>query len=233
MLDSLQSYCELGFSCHLLKSNSKRPVGSRWQKKKKQTFTELKRAYRAGQNIGVRLGQPSEFEDGSFLIAIDVDVKTGSEGDYKKAVLKVCDFLGVNYESLCDFPIVESGRGGGSMHVYFRSKTIPKTKNIARSDKKISVHMPSVRPNQTEKKLISEGALATDDRIRSAWEVDLMSTGRQAVLPPSIHPDSGNPYRGNGSFAAMLSFDDIPLLKLDDTAKPLKPKKTQKTKVEF
>ncbi|WP_434620349.1 VapE domain-containing protein [Tabrizicola sp. M-4] len=27
------------------------------------------------------------------------------------------------------------------------------------------------------------------------WEIELFGTGKQAVLPPSIHPDTGNPYR--------------------------------------
>jgi hypothetical protein len=27
------------------------------------------------------------------------------------------------------------------------------------------------------------------------WEVELFGTGKQAVLPPSIHPDTGKPYR--------------------------------------
>ena len=36
-------------------------------------------------------------------------------------------------------------------------------------------------------------------RLRAAWEISLLSEGRQVVLPGSIHPDTGRLYKmGSG-----------------------------------
>jgi len=36
---------------------------------------------------------------------------------------------------------------------------------------------------------------ATDDGARLAWLIELLSTGKNVVMPPSIHPDTGHPYK--------------------------------------
>jgi hypothetical protein len=68
-----------------------------------------------------------------------------------------------------ELPTVISGSGAGR-HFYFFSPTPLRSEKLARSNERLS-----------------DG--------RRAWEIELFGTSKQAVLPPSIHPDTGQPYR--------------------------------------
>jgi len=43
-------------------------------------------------------------------------------------------------------------------------------------------------------------------------EIDILSDGRQTVLPPSIHPDTNKPYEWLGTCLLDLDVDDLPIL---------------------
>lgn len=50
-------------------------------------------------------------------------------------------------------------------------------------------------------------------KVGTGWEVDLKSTGANLVLPPSIHPDTGNPYTWDVALDLdLLEFGDFPML---------------------
>lgn len=54
-----------------------------------------------------------------------------------------------------------------------------------------------------------------------AWEIELLYSGKQVVAPPSLHPDSGQPYVWlNGGTASIA---DIPPAVLEAALQPLKP----------
>ena len=164
MLKEARRLHALGFAIHWLKPRSKAPVESGWTTGPRKTWEQLKKAYRPGYNVGVRLGEPSKI-NGAYLACIDVDIKK-PEG--LKPAVKELALLTKGFE----FPEVRSGSGGGSRHLYCITKKPFKMITVAK---------------------------------HPTWEICIYSTGRQMVLPPSIHP-SGKPY-------VWKHEDDLPLFK--------------------
>ena len=80
-----------------------------------------------------------------------------------------------------------SGSGSGSFHLYIVTDKPYRSKKIAYS---------------------AEFVTGKDGKKHRAWEIELFGTGKQVVLPPSIHP-SGNPYR----FEREFDFDALPKVK--------------------
>ena len=199
---------DLGFALLWLHPKSKRPIRNGWTSGPRQKWDELKTAYRPGMNMGVRLGEPSFIDDG-YLAVLDVDVKSTESRHKAEAQTAVQTILGEK-GGLCAF--VESGRGGGSGHFYFRTTTPFKTWNPDKSLEMVKVHMPSKRPSKLELAQLSKVEIESGMRLSRAWEISLYSSGRQVVLPPSVHPDSGKEYRWVN---LLESIDDIPLLPID------------------
>lgn len=195
----------LGFAVHWLRAKSKVPYFGGWTKGGRATLSELKQTYKKGMNYGVRLGHASEI-DGTFLAVIDVDVKSDKPHHRKeaeKALFKV-------FPEVKGTPFIHSGRGNGSAHYYVRLKH-PVSGDECRADSKelVRVLMPSVPPSTAEEEQLSFDALAAGWRLRKAWEISLLSEGRQCVLAGSIHPDTGQPYVwGRG----VAMGQDIPLI---------------------
>jgi hypothetical protein len=90
---------------------------------------------------------------------------------------------------------VVSGRGHGSCHLYGVTKEPLGYLTLAQSRFETRVSMPSVKASRREQEILTAEDLAAGIRLRPAWEISLMSHGRQMVLPPSIHPDSGKRYQ--------------------------------------
>lgn len=157
----------LGFAVLLLHPKSKRPKGNRWTSGPRTPWEDLKKSYRAGDNIGVRLGEPSKLGE-SYLTCIDVDIK---EPIFKEAALTALKKL-IGNESC---PEVRSGSGNGSRHLYCRTTRPFKMLTIEKHE---------------------------------GWEICVYSSGRQMVLPPSIHP-SGKPYKW---VRPVKGVKDFPLL---------------------
>lgn len=169
---------EAGAALHWLKPNSKAPVEEDWSTAKVYDLTALKARYREGQNIGIRLGQYSKTSAG-FIHVIDVDIRDPGQADDAWAMFR--KILAIGPEKL---PVVVSGSGGESRHVYILTEKPLKSRKIAKSDGFSMVFDPKL--GREVKKF--------------DWEIDFFGTGKQVVVPPSLHPDTGLPYRWEREF---------------------------------
>lgn len=183
---------KLGFAIHWLRPKSKVPVESKWTTGPRKSWEYLKSTFKEGYNVGVRTGEASKINNG-FLAVVDVDVKSEDKrhrGEALKAARKIIQSLGSEF-----IPTVLSGRGGGSRHIYYLTREPFKTATPFRSDTLVKVSMPSKKPSKKELEQLTKKEIANGVRLSPAWEVSLYSAGRQVVLPPSIHPDSGKTYK--------------------------------------
>lgn len=202
----------LGFAIHLLKPKSKVPVKPGWSGDSKDSIAQLLRELKPSNNIGTKLGKPSvistPFGDEGYLAVIDVDVKGTSEKHKRTAEAKVEEiFPGL----LATAPITHSGRGNGSMHIWCLVDSPLDSKKITSSNEIIEVMMPSTKASKADIEKLGKKKTDAGWRLRAAWEIDFMCAGRQVVLPPSIHPDSGLKYRWHRAIHDVtdLSFVDI------------------------
>ncbi len=175
-----------GFALHWLHPKSKRPIGNDWAAKPVSTLEQLKRDYRDGNNIGVRLGKWSVVAD-LFLHIIDFDVRNPATRDEALARLKeIFPEIDVN-----TFPTVISGSGGASRHFYFLTDKHFSPRKFAHSTGFQMVH-DEVKDREVKK---------------WDWELHLLGTGSQAAIPPSIHPDTSLPY----TWQRQFDFDMLEL----------------------
>lgn len=190
-----------GFAIIWLHPKSKRPIESGWTTGPRASWDYLNKTYKEGCNIGVRLGTPSKLGD-YFLAVIDVDVKSTEERHKKEAIAAARRLLGEDV--VC--PTVLSGRGNGSRHYYCKTQVPFKTFNPAQSEEIIKVLIPSKKPSKKEIAELTEKEIADGVRLSHAWEISLYSDGRQVVLPPSIHPDTGREYEWGRAFVSGFSL---------------------------
>lgn len=189
MIDEIKRLHAKGFSLLWLQPRSKKPIEIGWTKGPRQKINDLITKYQKGMNLGVRLGSTSVVS-GYYLGAIDCDVKS-TEKKHLKEMEAELTRMGLPADS----PTVISGRGNGSRHHYVVSKVALRPKKWAQSKEVVPVHMPSATPSTKEKETLSPKDIKSGMRLRAAWEISIMGEGQQAVLPPSIHPDSGKPYQ--------------------------------------
>lgn len=179
----------LGFAIHWLHPQSKIPLESGWGSGPRKPWKDLLATHHDSYNIGVRLGTPSKIGD-NYLAVIDVDVKSLDPKHRKEALDAAKKLIGSH-----DCPTVLSGRGGGSRHYYCVTGKPFKTFNPAVSKEMVKYLSPSkTKISQREREQLSEKEIKEGYRLSHAWEISLYSDGRQVVLPPSIHPDSGKSY---------------------------------------
>lgn len=190
---SAKKFYDLGFSILWLHRESKRPIETGWTKGARKPWDYYAQTYLDGFNVGVRLGAPSRV-GGKYLAVIDCDVKS-TDPRHEKEMLKALDLFLVGQPQGA---VVMSGRGNGSRHVYVRTEAPLEPFLAARSPESVHVLMPSARPSKFERTELSPALLDAGTRIRKAWEISVMGTGQQTVLPPSVHPDSKKPYRWAG-----------------------------------
>lgn len=158
-LSELKALHVKGLALIYLHPRDKRPLENGWTSGPRKTWRELKRDFNPDYNVGVRLGEASKVE-GGYLCCIDVDVKDPA---YKEIALKkLKEIIGDD-----TYPLVLSGSGNGSRHVYAASRKPFKMVEI--------------------------------EKHKGKWEICAYSTGRQMVLPPSIHP-SGKAYKWRADF---------------------------------
>jgi len=162
--------------------------------------------YKKGSNVGVRLGKVSKV-DGGFLAVIDCDSKSNDAEHQKELKDKVEELFPGLFQKA---PLVESGRGNGSCHLYVKTNAPATTKRLSQSPKSVRVHMPSSPPSRRELKELSKKEIELGWRIRPAWEISLMGEGSQVVLPPSIHPDSKKAY----TWKRSVLETEIPLIEV-------------------
>jgi hypothetical protein len=168
---------EMGFAVHYLRPQTKIPVRAAWSDAPVMTALELNKAYRAGYNVGFRAGKWSVV-GGYEIVVLDVDVKGGGkDADQAYAVVERLTGGHVDYT-------VRSGSGYG-LHAYYRAPigTAP-----AKSTTTVA---------QATSWVADGGRLRRDSAAagyKPAWTIELLSTGKNVVAPPSVHPDTGNRY---------------------------------------
>ncbi len=162
----------VGIALHRLHPKSKRPVGDLWSTAPRLDFEQFEAVVRDGDNVGVRLGEWSHTEAG-YLHLIDLDIRDPALRAEAWATLTDL------WADVREYPSVVSGSGGESRHFYFFADTAWASRKIAHS-KTFSTVWDASRKKDVKK---------------WDWEIELFGTGKQAVLPPSIHPDTGLPYR--------------------------------------
>lgn len=199
---------KLGFAIHWLHPRSKRPIESGWTSGPRKEWKYLAETYVAGLNVGVRLGEASRIA-GNYLTVVDVDVKS-KDREHRRQALAAAKRLLVRAGLETDLPpTVLSGRGGGSRHIYCLSPKTFKTWNPVESEDWLKYHGPTKAISKRDRQKLSEEELEKGLRWGRAWEISLYSYGRQVVLPPSVHPDSGELYAWK---AAIQKASDLPVL---------------------
>lgn len=174
MLSEICPLVEAGFAVHYLHPREKRPIGNDWQNTPVASLDDLRRTHRPGYNSGVRLGEASLLTGGVYLLVFDIDIRIPDLADEAWARMRAL-LPNVDIDSL---PSVQSGSMGESRHIYFVTD----------------------KPFFGKKLAVSEGkhrrwsASAGKEVWGFDWEIELFGTGKQVVLPPSIHPDTGLPY---------------------------------------
>jgi hypothetical protein len=179
MFGEIERLVRNGFAVHWLHPKSKRPIGEDWSVRPVATVERLKQSYRIGNNAGVRLGRWSKV--GRYYLHI-IDMDVWSDEFAAEATRKLSELF-PEYKS---FPAVLSGSGGASRHFYIVSDQPFTSKKLAHSTEFFKDDKGSKHWN---------------------WEIELFGTGKQVVLPPSIHPDTGKPY----TWLSTFDFDDLDL----------------------
>ncbi len=218
----------MGMGVHWIKPNSKAPVDSGWADGTRQDMKYLTGSYREGYGLGVRLGAASKFPDGTFLANLDVDIKSPIAKHRHEALA----FVQKKFPGLWNkCPAVTTGYG---LRYFFRTVQPLPSKRLAGSPDIIVVFMPSAPISKDQEKardtgLITQSQLDKGFRVRSAWEVEFMSAGKQVVLPPSIHPDTKKPYQWDNSITAWAEMPlyEGDLSELAKGAKAVEPSKPQ------
>ena len=200
-LKEIEDLHRLGFAIHWLKPRTKVPCLPKWSQTPKQPWPALLKAFRPGFNVGVNLGVHSKIP-GGYLAVLDLDVKSKNPVHEQEARAKLQEL----FPDVAYCPKVRSGRGNGSAHYYVKVETpISGGEILARSKKLCKVLMPS-QPTSTR-----DADLIPGYHRRPCWEISLLSHGRQVVLPPSRHPDTGKNYFWARPVKPDLS--NIPLFK--------------------
>lgn len=183
---------QLGFAVHWIKKNSKAPVKSGWNGPTRDSWRTVKSEYRKGYGLGVRLGEPSGLAGGGFLANIDVDLKSNEDGHQSEVIAAV----EARFPEVRQAPCVQTGFG---WRYFVRTREPMRSGKIGASPDEVLVLMPSAEINRRQKEAVRRGIMTEEDlraglRLRGAWEIEFMSGGKQVLLPPTLHPDTGEPY---------------------------------------
>ncbi len=170
----LEAFFKAGACPVELAERGKNPLANRWNTLPAIGFDEACRTFAARSNVGVRLGEPSRMGWDGHLHGIDKDVASADPRDAAEAHDAMRRIFG---SALARMPEVRSGSGGAARHYYFLAGDLLQTGVIARSERSITVAGPDGKVTK-----------------KRAWEVMIGSTGRQFVLPGSIHPRTGQAY---------------------------------------
>lgn len=171
VLSAARRYIENGLAVHWLHRRAKNPVGENWQTAPVHTFESLKAVYQRGYNLGIRPGEHSKTPFG-YLHLFDLDIRRPELAHEAWAVLKKA------WPQCVDAPYVISGSGGESRHVYVITPAPLRSMTLGHSEGFTMVF----------------DAKKGRDVKKWDWSVDLYGAPKQAVLPPSVHPDTGENY---------------------------------------
>ena len=168
---------KLGFAVHWLRERSKAPVLSGWSNAPVMTEADLKASYRSDMNVGFRPGQWSVV-NGQEICALDVDIR-GGPAYAAEAYAAARSMLGDD-----TFDVMTGSGVGRHRFVKFPLGGSPEKSATTLRQSDIWVHKETGR-------VCKPGT----DGGRPAWLIEILSTGKNVVLPPSIHPDTGQPYK--------------------------------------
>lgn len=193
MLKEAKRLYDLGLAVHWLRPNSKAPVKSGWSAGSRDDWATLRKEYRKDYGLGVRLGAASKLPCGEYLAVIDVDVKS----DDPRHQVEAYACVEKHFPSLLKasaVPKVATGRGRGSLHIYVKTLEPVPSRKLGGSGDDVLVYSPTSPVSRAQKETLSSEKIAEGWRLKKAWEVELMSVGKQVVLPPTRHVDTGNAY---------------------------------------
>ena len=186
ILETALKLCSMGYAVHWLRPRSKAPVEGKWSERPVATPDELISTYRTGFNVGIRLGSWCTPIPDHGVIVTDIDVK---DETYRSDPYETLH----RYMDPPEFFEVQSGSCQFARHLWFtcRLDKLPAKANtvLAKSKEMITL---------------------ADGSSKHTWMIEVLSTGKQLVIPPSIHPDSGMPY-------VWLNDIDKPLPLIPDT----------------
>lgn len=221
--EEIKRLYNMGFAIHALRPSSKIPVKSGWSSDNREILSALLKEFKPENNIGTKLGKPSHistpFGDEGFLAVIDVDVKGQGIKYQNAAKAKVNEMFPGLLDSA---PITLSGRGNGSMHIWVLVDSPIESCALFASNDLIEVHMPSAKPTDKQIEILGAEKVKKGMRLRPAFEIDFMCNGRQVVLPPSTHPDTGKKYKWLKEITDTL---DIPFLDIKESLKHIQIQK--------
>ena len=168
---------KLGFAIHWLRPKSKIPVSEGWANAAVMDEQALKASYRSGFNVGFRPGKWSVV-NGKEITVLDVDIRGGvryAEEAYAAAAAMMRD---------SKFTVISGSDVGRHCYLGFDiGKSPPKAATTLRkSDVWVNRHDLSI-------------CSADAPDACPAWLIELLSTGKNVVMPPSIHPDTGHHYK--------------------------------------
>jgi predicted P-loop ATPase len=178
-----------------------------WSEPTRDSWEELERTYRAEYGVGVRLGGSSDLGNG-YLANIDIDIKS-DDPRHKKEALRLLHSKYPNAFNIC--PIIKTSYG---YRLLVRTEEPSASGKLGASSETCIVKLPTTEINRRQQQAVLDGLMTKTQldegfRIRAAWEVEFMSAGKQVVLPPSIHPETGKRYSWQKPFR---STSEIPLV---------------------
>lgn len=168
---------KLGFAIHWLRPQSKIPVSGGWADAPVMNEAALKASYQPGYNLGFRPGKWSVV-NGKEICVLDVDIRGGqryAEEAYAAATAMMRERK---------FTVISGSDVGRHRYVGFDKGKSPAKAATTLRQSDISV-------DREDLSICSVDA----PRACPAWLIELLSTGKNVVMPPSIHPDTGHPYR--------------------------------------
>lgn len=166
---------EMGFAIHWLVPREKRPIDAGWAAAPIASLATLESSFRDGYNVGFRPGKWSVV-DNHEVIVLDIDIR-GGKAFAEEAYAVAATVLGGQFD-----PQVKSGSGVGR-HQYLRTAKGTSPDKAATTLRQSDIWM---RDGQ----VCSPGTKGG----KPAYVIEVLSTGKNVVLPPSIHPDTNKPY---------------------------------------
>jgi hypothetical protein len=167
---------QLGFAIHWLAPASKAPIAESWSTVPIMDEAALKRTYHAGLNLGFRPGKFSVVKDREICV-LDIDIRGGA-AFAEEAYAAAKSMLG----GILRWHVVSGSEVGRHQYLGFPIGASPSKAATTLRESDIWV-LPD-----------GEFCAPRTEGARPAWQIELLSTGKNVVLPPSIHPDTRKPY---------------------------------------
>lgn len=166
----------MGFAVHWLRPASKIPVAEGWATAPVMSAEDLRATYRPGMNLGFRPGKWSAVK-GREVCVLDIDLR-GGERYANEAYAAAAGMLDGLFT-----PNVFTGSVVGR-HQYL---LFPIGQSPAKAATTLRQSDVWADASGTPCAIGTSGA-------KPAWVIELLSTGKNVVMPPSIHPDTNKPY---------------------------------------